>query len=175
MLSDIVTRGAGPFDSFELNTRLDAMGVHRSEMTGWNFISLSGALLPEHLPTVLDLYADILLRAHLPAGEVEPALDGVEQSLRAIEDEPHRKVFVEVRRSSYDDPWGRPTEGTLEELSNITHELLQQYYSRCFRPNGTILGIAGRVNPEEIRDRLETLLGNSGRPTKSSGGRDSRR
>ncbi len=158
VLSDLVTRGAGPYDSFELHSRLEALGVQRSESPGWNFLSLSGALLPEHLPTTLDLYAEILRRAHLPDEEVAPCVEGVAQSLRGLEDEPQRKVFVEVRRSTFDDPWGRPIEGTLGDLPRITRAELWNHYRRGFRPNGTILGVAGRVDPAAVRDRLEMLL-----------------
>lgn len=158
VLSDLVTRGAGPYDSFELHSRLETMGVQRSEATGWNFLSLSGTLLPEHLPTTLDLYADILRRARLPEEEVAPCIEGVAQSLRAVEDEPQRKVFVEVRRSTFDEPWGRPIEGTLDDLPRITRDGLRRHYRQGFRPNGTIVGVAGRVDPAAVQERLETLL-----------------
>jgi len=158
VLADIITRGAGPYDSFELNSRLERLGVQRSETAGWNFISLSGALLPQHLPETFALYAEVLRYAHIPSAEVGPAVDGVEQSLRAMEDEPQRKVFLEVRRSAYDAPWGRSTEGTLAELPHITQRRLQACYRACFRPNGTIIGVAGRVDPEQVREHLEQLL-----------------
>jgi predicted Zn-dependent peptidase len=158
VLADIVTRGAGPFDSRQLNDRFDYLGVQRTESNGWNFLTFTGALLAEHLPAALELYADVLLRARLPADELEPAVVGVEQTLRGMEDEPQRKVFVEVRRSTYDAPWGRPTEGTLEELPNITPALIRGMYTDCFRPNGTIIGIAGRVDPLRVRDQLQSLL-----------------
>lgn len=158
VMADLVTRGAGALDSREFHGRLDRLGVQRSEVNGWNFLSLTGALLSEHLEPTLELYADVLLRAQLPADELEPAVFGVEQGLRAMEDEPQRKVFIEVRRSTYDDPWGRPTEGTLDELPNITSAMLRGFYRDCFRPNATLIGVAGRVDPVRVAAQLERLL-----------------
>lgn len=158
VLCDLVTRGAGDLDSYAWNSRLEAMGVQRSETSGWNFLSFSGALLPEHLPATFELYADLLRRAALPEDQVGPCIDGVEQSLRAMEDEPQRKVFVEVRRSTFDDPWGRPLDGTLADLPRINRPLLQSCYRTGFRPNGTIIGVAGRVDPAMVLDQLERLL-----------------
>ncbi|MCA9056689.1 MAG: insulinase family protein, partial [Planctomycetaceae bacterium] len=160
VLTDLVTRGAGAYDSRQLQAELDWLGVQSSESTGWNFISFSGALLPGHLQSTLEIYAAILQQAHLPADELEPAVVGVEQSLRSVEDEPQRKIFVEVRRSTYDDPWGRPTDGTLEELPSITPAMIHELYRESFRPNGTIIGVAGRVDAARIRDQLNELLGN---------------
>lgn len=158
VMADLVTRGAGPWDSREFHGRLDQLGVQRSEVNGWNFLSLTGALLSGHLEATLDLYAEVLLRAQLPADELEPAVIGVEQGLRALEDEPQRKVFVELRRSTFDDPWGRPTEGTLDELPSITSAMMRTYYRDCFRPNATLIGVAGRVDPQRVAAQLERLL-----------------
>ena len=155
VLTDLVTRGAGPYDSRSLHAELDRLGAQCSESTGWNFISFSGALLPGHLQATFDIYAEILQRAHLPPRELAPALIGVEQSLRSVEDEPQRKVFVEVRRSCFDDPWGRPTDGTLDELPRITPAVIQQLFDDGFRPDGTIIGVAGRVDADRIRAQLD--------------------
>lgn len=157
ILSDVVTRGAGERDSRELSAAFDRLGVQRSETPGWNFLTLSASLVAEHLPATLALYADILRRPHLPREEFEPARYGVEQSLRAIEDEPQRKVFVELRRSAYDDPWGRPVEGTLADLPRIRWKDVAALASQGLRPNGTILGVAGCVDPEAVRDQWESL------------------
>ena len=158
VLTDLVTRGAGPWDSRTFNDRLEELGLQRSEVTGWNFLSFNGSLLAEHLPAALELYAEMLQRARLPQEELAPTIIGVEQSLRALEDEPHRKVFVELRRSAYDDPWGRSSEGTLADLPRITLDRVQELYRSGFTPAPTILGVAGCVEPEAVRDRLESLL-----------------
>lgn len=158
ILTEMVPRGAGERDSRELSAAFDRLGVQRSEVTGWNFLSLNGSLLAEHLPATLRLYADILLRPRLPEEEFEPAKVGVEQSLRGIEDEPQRKVFVELRRSVYDEPWGRPVEGSLEDLPGISHQTVRNLWRSGFRPNDTILGVAGNVDPPALHDLLESQL-----------------
>ncbi|MEZ6065736.1 MAG: pitrilysin family protein [Planctomycetaceae bacterium] len=158
VLGDLVMRGAGQYDSRQLSSAFDRLGVQRNESTSWSFTSLSASMLAEHLPTTLPLYAAVLRESHLPEDELQPAIDGVEHSLRAMEDEPHRKVFVELRRSTYDDPWGRPSEGTLDDLANIDLPMLREFYAQGFRPNGTIIGVAGNVDPSAVRDQLDSLL-----------------
>jgi predicted Zn-dependent peptidase len=159
VLADLVTRGAGNRDSRQLSTALDNLGVQRSESVGWNFISFGGATLAENLVPAMSLYADVLLRPHLPEEEFDAALAGVEQGLLAQEDDPQRKVLVELRRRCYDAPWGLPTDGDLADLARITREGVRDLYHRCFHPNGTILGVAGKVDAPEIRDTLTNLLG----------------
>jgi predicted Zn-dependent peptidase len=157
-LCDLVTRGAGSRDSRRLATELDNLGVQRHEQVGWNFLTFSGAMLSEKLPNALDLYADIVLRPRLPEEEFDPVISGLSQALLANEDEPQRKLSVELRRRAYPEPWGRPTDGDLRELGRVTPETLKQLWDAGFRPNGTILGIAGRVKTDEVLRQVETLF-----------------
>ena len=158
-LSDLIMRGAGGRDSRELASALDQLGVQRSETVGWHFVSFCGATLADNLPASLDIYADVVLRPSLPADELPAVMSGVEQGLLALEDEPQRKALIELRRRCYDAPWGLPTEGQLEDLPNITHQTVVDQYERCFRPNGTIIGVAGNVDPERVVEQVDGLLG----------------
>ena len=122
ILTDWITRGAGELDSRELSNALDNLGVQHSESTGINHLAFSAASLGSNLAAALRLCGEILQRPQFPDDEFEGAMAGVEQSLRAMEDEPQRKVIIELRRRCYDAPWGLPTEGRLEDLEHITPE-----------------------------------------------------
>ena len=159
ILCDLITRGAGDRDSRQLSTDLDNLGLHREEAVGAAHLVLSGATVADRLPTALALYADMLRAPHLPPDQFPAARSGIEQSLRALEDEPRQKVIVELRRRCYNAPWGLPTEGSLDDLDTITAELVRDHHDRCVRPNGTIIGIAGNVDAEEIRRTIEATLG----------------
>mgnify|MGYP002622779198 FL=1 len=158
-ISDLIMRGAAGKSSRELAGALDALGVQRSESVGWHFISFSGATLKGHLAAALDIYADVIQRPDLPQQELPAVIAGIEQSLLAMEDEPQRKALVELRRRCYDAPWGLPTEGSLDDLPNITHDILLDHYRRCFRPNGAVIGIAGNVNVDRVVAQIERLFG----------------
>lgn len=158
ILSDLITRGAGDRDTQQLSADLDNLGLQRYESVGCNHITLGGATLAEKLPDALRIYADILRRPHLPIEQFEAARAGVEQSLRAAEDEPRQKVITELRRRCYDAPWGLPTDGSLEDLPNIDAQTVRDHYARCFRPNGTIIGVAGNVDAQQIRDLVTEVF-----------------
>ena len=159
MLSDWITRGAGDLDSRDLSNALDNLGVQRSESTGLNHLAFTAATLGENVPAALSLYADIIRRPQLPEEEFEGAIAGIEQSLRAIEDEPQRKLMIELRRRCYDAPWGLPTEGSLEELARITAKSVRAHCDRCLRPNGAILGIAGQIDVSRTLDLVGQSFG----------------
>lgn len=157
---DLMLRGAGELNSRELSGALDFLGVQRNENVGWNFLSCSGSLLASNLTEVFPIYSDILRRPMLPEDHFPAVMSGIQQSLLTVEDEPQRKVFSELRKRCYDSPWGRSPDGTLEELSNISLESIQQYYQDNIRPNGMLIGVAGNVDPTEIQKCVEETFGN---------------
>ncbi|MEX0700743.1 MAG: pitrilysin family protein [Planctomycetales bacterium] len=162
VLCDLVVRGAGERDSRQLSNDLDNLGVQRHETAGAQHVSFAGATIADKLPETLRIYADIVLRPHIPEEEFGPAVTGIAQSLRSIEDEPRQKVIQELRRRTYPAPWGRPSDGTLEDLPNVTHAAVLGHYERCFRPNGAIVGVAGNVDADRIIGLIEDLFGEWG-------------
>ena len=159
ILSDLITRGAGTRGSRELSDALDGLGVQRSEAAGWSHLTLTAAMTADRLPTVIAAYADIARRPHLPSDEYEPAADGLRQALQMIEDEPQRKIGIELRRRIYDDPWGRSTDGSLTDLARVSHAAVDRHYRTAVGPSEAILTVAGAVEFDAVSAQVETLFG----------------
>jgi predicted Zn-dependent peptidase len=160
VLCELIMRGAGNRDSKQLSSDLDNLGVQHQEHVGSYHVTFSGATLAGNLAETLRIFSDVVQRPHLPADQFEAALAGVEQSLLAMEDEPRQKIIVELRRRCFNSPWGLPSEGDLTDLPNISAKSVRGHYERCFRPNDTILGVAGKFDPAEIRALVEADFGN---------------
>lgn len=159
VLADWILRGAGDRDSMQVTNELDNFGLQRNEGVGNSHLSFTGATVAESLPAALAIYADVVQRPHLPDDEFEPARAGVEQSLKAIEDEPRQKVMIELRRRCYDAPWGTPSEGTLEGIARLEPADTRGLFERCAGPRDAILGIAGKVEIGATIELVDRLLG----------------
>ena len=159
LLSDLITRGAGGRDSRTLSDTLDGLGAQRSEASGWSHLTLSCAMVADRLPSVLPLYADIARRPQLPEGDYDAALDGLRQGLQSIEDEPQRKVGIELRKRIYADPWGRPSDGSLTDLSRISHATVDRHYRTAVGPSEAIIAVAGAVEFDAVAAQVGELFG----------------
>ncbi len=159
ILSDLITRGAGDLDSRQLTSALDNLGLQHNESVGVKHLGFSAATVADRLPQALTLYGDVLRRPHLPADQFEACRDGLEMMLRAMEDEPRQKAMVELRRRCFPTPWSSPTDGDLTDLPSITAAGVREHFSRLAMPNGSILGVAGHVDPEQIRSVVEEAFG----------------
>ena len=156
---EMILRGAGPRDNRQFVNDLDNLGVERGENVGDAHVVFRGATLARNLTPALEIYADTLRRPHLPDDQFEPCRLIALQELAAVEDEPAHKVMLELRRRHFPDPWGRPSQGEQAALEALTLADVQNHFRRVYRPNGTILGIAGRLDWERLKDEVGRLLG----------------
>ena len=76
-----------------------------------------------------------------------------------MEDEPAQKVMIELRRRHYPEPWGRPAQGEQKALEATTIADIRRQFQRYYRPNGTILGVAGRFDWPRLKDLVGELFG----------------
>ena len=155
---EMALRGAGDRDSRRFIQDLENLGVERGESVSASHTSFSGATLSKNLAPALEIFADLVRRPRLPEDQVEAARSVVMQELHAIEDEPGQKVMQELRRRHYPHPWGRPSQGDMAALEAITLDDIRNYFGRTYRPNGTIIGVAGRFEWEKLKDQVGAVL-----------------
>jgi predicted Zn-dependent peptidase len=159
MVCEMTLRGAGSRDNRQFVEDLENLGVQRAESVSSSHVSLSAATLASNLPATLSIYADLLLRPHLAAEQLEASRMVAIQELRAIEDDPSHKVLLETRRRHYPEPWGRPSEGEMSGLEAIGVDEIRENYRQLYRPNGTIIGVAGNIDWPLLVDLIGNLLG----------------
>jgi predicted Zn-dependent peptidase len=158
-LAELLTRGAGSRDSRELSLALDNLGTDRSESTGPFNLIFSAGTLARNLASVLEIYADIIRRPHLPEDELASAVELMQQDLLGLEDSPQDKVLLELKSRYYPEPLNRNRYGTASGLENLTPESIREFYRNRCRPDGAIISVAGSFNWPELKAQVERLFG----------------
>ena len=159
LAQDLAMRGCGNRDNRQFIEELDGLGVERGESVFDSHAGFSGASLARNLLPALEIYADVVQRPLLPPDELESCRAMALQALSSIEDEPSQKVMIELRRSHYPDPWGRPSHGTQEGIEQTSVADIRQFITQFYQPQGAILGVAGRIDWDELRRHVERLFG----------------
>ena len=156
---EMTLRGCGTRDSRQFVTDLENLGVQRGESVSSAHVSFGGATLAKNLPATLRIYADLLRRPHLPADQLDAGRLVALQELRSIEDDPSHKVMLELKRRYYPDPWGRPSEGEEDDRWRRSRSTKSAgISSSCFGRNGTIIGVAGRIDWQALKDLVGELF-----------------
>jgi predicted Zn-dependent peptidase len=159
VLTDLITRGAGDRDSRELSLAFDNLGVDRDESVGAINMRFWGSTLSTNAYASLDLFADVIRRPHFPEEELEAAQALALQDILGLEDAPQQKVMVELRRRYYPPPLNRDRRGLTADIESLTIDDVKNQHRRLFRPNGSILSVAGNIEWERLRDQVEKLFG----------------
>lgn len=152
-------RGAGLLDNRHFLQALENLGVQSSETVSQSYSVFCAAMLPNNLSKTLELYADLLRRPLFPEDQLEPSKQVINQEILAVEDEPSRKMMIELGRNFFPDPWGRPSFGTEQGLKAISLEAIRRHHQDYYQPNGAIISIAGSFDWNELKNQIETLFG----------------
>lgn len=159
VLNGMVYRGAGERDARALSDALDALGIQRAGRVDVEYTTFGGAALADDLAAALALYADIVRRPRLPAEELEAERALALQAVRALNDQPTQRLFVEMAKTYFPGPFGRSVLGEIDDLQRIDHAALVADAQRRLRPAGGVLAVAGGVEPQSVFDLAEQLLG----------------
>lgn len=156
--SELLMRGAGDLDSRAHADALDRLGVSRSGDTGLQHLRLSATMLGSRLLESLPLLVDMVRRPRMDEASIEPARDLALQHLAALKDDPAARAGIAARSRHFPAPFNRSTLGTAEGLAAITREDLVGGWQQRARPVGSILAVAGAVDPDAVQTRLNQLL-----------------
>ncbi|TWT92670.1 M16 family metallopeptidase [Stieleria varia] len=159
LVCEMVQRGAGHYSSRDLVAVQDNLGLDRSGGVSTGTTSFGAAMPAESLLDAIALYADILRRPHLPADQLPDAQMMMIQELRAMEDEPTQRVMRRLRELHYGWQLGHSNQGTIETLQSFGPDDVRQYYQQQYHAGGSILSVAGNVNPNDVLDKIEEVFG----------------
>jgi len=159
VLTEMLHRGAGPYDNEALSAEFEALGTQASHSAGIETTSISTTLLGENLPRAIELLSATILEPLLPEDELENCTQLAFQELKSLEDEPSSKVMVELISDFYPSPFGRCQLGTVEGITNLKIDSLRSYYKEQYVPTGVIIGVAGKFNWSEIKEKISQQLG----------------
>jgi len=159
VLADLVLRGAGARDSRQLTDYLDSIGLQRSASVGVQHARFGCAALAERVVEGLATYADIVRRPMLPQTGFDAARDLALQALAGIDDEPRQKLMIALRAWHFPSPYGRNTMGEVADLEKLTLDLSRADFQRRYRPQESIISLAGNIDFEMVRGEVERFFG----------------
>jgi len=115
--------------------------------------------LAKDMTRALELFADILRHPVFSDDKLDLAKKAAIEEIRRRYDTPGSIIEAEFPKLIYgeDSVWARlPTDKT---IGNISREDLVRFHKKYFVPNNMILGISGDFDTDDLKARLEALLG----------------
>ncbi len=153
------TGGTTKHSPDQLNQLLEQRAA--SVETGINTTSGSASFsaLSEDLPTVFELFSEVLRTPVFDQQQLELAKTQVRGGIARRNDDPEGIAGREFQKLLYGDasPYARTVE--YATIDNISREDLVGFYQQYFHPNNIILGIVGDFNSAQMRSLIQKNLG----------------
>ena len=159
VLGEMICRGAGNLDARAHSDALEMLGVQRDTQLMSRHLRLSAAMIGDKVTQALPLLFDMVRYPRLLESTLAPSVDLALQSLDALQDEAQDRVLVELRQRHYAPPLNRSTLGVREHLLQLNIQQVHHYHQRTFVPQGSILALAGNLDPEPVTGLIREYLG----------------
>ena len=159
LTADLLTEGTRSRTASQIKEAVDFIGAGLDTSADTDFALLSLTVLSKDLDTGLGLLTDVLLHPTFPDAEVGRRREAALASIKANEDNPGnvaQRAFVEA--VFRDEPYGHPVIGTAETVRRLTRADVEAFYKQHYRPDGTIIVVAGDVTAADVEQRLQQAL-----------------
>jgi zinc protease len=156
----LLTRGTPTRSAEESDRAIEFVGGSLESDGGRDSSELVLTVLRKDLGLGLGLLADALQRPAFPEEELARVRGEVAASVRRSEEDPEAVAARVLRRLVFPGhPYGRPTDGTETSLAAITRDDVAGFHQAVYRPERTVIAVAGDVTPAAVRTEIEARLG----------------
>lgn len=159
--SAVLTKGTAQLSSRAIAETVESVGASLSTEANPDYFVLSLKTVGTDFSAIFELAAQILRQPSFPPAEVELERRLTLQAIRSQWEQPFAVAFDQLRQALYlDHPYALSGLGTTEGMLSLTPEDLRAYHATWFRPDQTVVSIAGRITPEAALAQVEAALGN---------------
>ncbi|MCW5881888.1 MAG: insulinase family protein [Anaerolineae bacterium] len=143
-----------------ISLAIEGVGGSLDAFTGDDRTGYIARVPAAHLRTAVAVVADMLRHPRLRASDVTRERRVIAEELAMIYDEPESWVGVLADQMLYGDhPLGRDILGTEESLRSMPRSRLVEHLAAYYRPNNTVVALAGDFDPAEAVDMVGAALG----------------
>jgi predicted Zn-dependent peptidase len=107
----------------------------------------------------LDVLVDMVLHPTMPLDEIERERNVILEELAMTNDQPDARVDLLIDETLWpSQAMGRDVGGSKESVMGISREMLSKYMQNQYRPNNTVIAVAGNVTHQEVVESVGALV-----------------
>jgi zinc protease len=159
LLAGLLSEGTQLHDSRAIAETAQGLGGGVGAGAGVDGMTVSANALASNAGPMLQLLAEVARQPSFPEKEVVLAKANALQSLKVSEAQPGFRAERALAQAVYGaHPYGH-TQPTAASIESSTRELLQSEHARRFRPEHSLLVIAGRIDAAQAIKLAEAAFG----------------
>lgn len=152
MLEHMMFKGTTKVPSGEFSRLIAQYGGSENAFTTYDFTGYYQLMSARNLPLSLELEADRMQNALLPADEFAKELKVVKEERRLrTEDDPNALAYERFTAAAFlSSGYHNPVIGWMHDLDRLTVEDARRWYQQWYAPNNAILIVVGDVKAQEV-------------------------
>lgn len=158
-IEHMVFKGTSKRNAYDVARIMDSIGGFNDAFTSKENTCFYAKVLDEHLPVILDLFADILIDPKFEREDIERERKVIHEEIKMVEDTPGDIIYELFLENFWrDHPLGRPILGTTDTVNAIDRDKLREQFAREYVPHNMLVAAAGNVHHEELVDSIRQLF-----------------
>ncbi|MHB8411222.1 MAG: M16 family metallopeptidase [Candidatus Acidiferrales bacterium] len=159
-IEHMVFKGTARRTAEDIAREVDRVGGMVDAFTAKEMVCFNTRVLDEHLETVFDVLADMMLNPQFPEDEIRREKSVVLEEIRMVEDNPEDLVHEMFSRNLWGHhPLGRPILGTAESVERFDRETLNAWFRLWYAPNNMVITAAGNISHQQLLDLIIPRFG----------------
>jgi len=148
-------KGTATRSAEDIAQEIDSIGGQLDAFTAKEYASYYIKVLDEHLPTAVDLLADIVMRPLFDAGDVDKEKKVILEEIKMVEDTPDDLVHELFTQHFWEGhALGRPILGSKETVESLSPPILRDYFTSTYVAPNLIVAAAGNVEHARVRELI---------------------
>lgn len=144
----------------DLAIEMDAIGGNVNAFTSKECTCYHARVVDDQLERALSMLTDMLLHAKLDPADMEREKGVVLEEISMTEDTPEDLVQDLLSEAYFGDhPLARPILGTAQSVAAFSQQDVMGYMRRRYRPEHTVLAVAGHFDRERLLELAHRYLG----------------
>ncbi|MEZ4751875.1 MAG: pitrilysin family protein [Bdellovibrionota bacterium] len=158
----MVFKGTDTRSPLEIAAYLESLGGELNAFTEREYTCYHATVLKEHLDPALEILSDIVIHPTFPKVEIEREKKVLLQEMAMAEETPEDWILTLLLKTVWaNEPMGMPILGTRKSVQGITKRHLNAFFDEHYRPENMVMSVAGNLNFDEVRDRVEYYMSNT--------------
>jgi zinc protease len=159
LVAEVLTKGTATATAKDIATQIESTGASLGADSAPDYFLLTLKTVSSDFASILKLAAQLIQTPTFPESELELERKLTLQAIRARQEQPMAIALQQLRQAMYlEHPYGQPGLGSLESVGSLTQDELRQFHGRYFRPEQTILSIAGNISVSAALDLATELF-----------------
>jgi predicted Zn-dependent peptidase len=160
-IEHMLFKGTSRRKAEDIARQVDSVGAMVDAFTAKEMVCFNTRVLDEHLETVFDVLADMVLDSQFPEDEINRERSVILEEIRMVEDNPEDLVHEMFSKNLWGHhPLGRPILGTMDTVGSFDRDAIKSAFCRQYAPNNIIITAAGNITHQRMLDLVAPRFGN---------------